>query len=410
MSAWRPGAREDEASFAARRDLGNEAKLREDVRALWTWRPLDELSQDLRFAFRTMFKHRAVAMFAIAVARARHRRQHRDLQLHGRDPAAVAAGGDPELAGRDDVAQPSRSPTAEACDQRPSSCCTRLTGALTLFGTRLRPDLSVPAFERLAGGLSAGVLSSIFVWFPAGRLTVHGRRRSRADASASTSRVIFFGGIAVSPAAGRLLHPDDDRAGAPPVAVISDGYAERRFGSLASAIGRQILINNLPFTVVGVTPTEFDGIDPGVAPQVYLPMQAMIAPRHGRRRRCLRIRTTTGPASWGACATVRHSHRPKRRSRRRSRSGWHRPQATTVSAPIFRYCRSTTARGGLDTLRRKVCEAALSAAGHGRSDPCDRVREHRQPAARAGDGPPARDRGEAQHRRRTLPADPPVAD
>ena len=32
------GAREDEASFAARRDLGNEAKLREDVRALWTWR------------------------------------------------------------------------------------------------------------------------------------------------------------------------------------------------------------------------------------------------------------------------------------------------------------------------------------------------------------------------------------
>src|SRR5688500_16950810 len=59
------GLPESEAAWAARRDLGNEAKLREDVRSLWTWRPLDELSQDLRFALRTMFKTRAVAVFAI---------------------------------------------------------------------------------------------------------------------------------------------------------------------------------------------------------------------------------------------------------------------------------------------------------------------------------------------------------
>ena len=39
--------------------------MREDARALWTWRPLDELTKDLRFAFRTLFKHRAVAVFAV---------------------------------------------------------------------------------------------------------------------------------------------------------------------------------------------------------------------------------------------------------------------------------------------------------------------------------------------------------
>ena len=61
----RDGLPEDEARWAAHRDLGNEARLREDVRTLWTWRPLDELSQDLRFAFRTLFKTRAVAVFAI---------------------------------------------------------------------------------------------------------------------------------------------------------------------------------------------------------------------------------------------------------------------------------------------------------------------------------------------------------
>ena len=54
----------------------------------------------------------------------------------------------------------------------------------------------------------------------------------------------FFRGLAVSPAAGRLLAADDDRAGAPPVAVISMGYSERRFGGAANAVGQSILINN----------------------------------------------------------------------------------------------------------------------------------------------------------------------
>lgn len=39
--------------------------MRANARAVWTWRPLDELSQDIRFAWRTLFKHRAVAGFAI---------------------------------------------------------------------------------------------------------------------------------------------------------------------------------------------------------------------------------------------------------------------------------------------------------------------------------------------------------
>src|SRR4029453_6425748 len=59
------GLAEEEAVWAARRDIGNEARLKEDGRSIWTWRPLDELSQDLKFALRTLFKHRAVAVFSI---------------------------------------------------------------------------------------------------------------------------------------------------------------------------------------------------------------------------------------------------------------------------------------------------------------------------------------------------------
>ena len=83
----------------------------------------------------------------------------------------------------------------------------------------------------------------------------------------------FFRGLAVVPAAGRLIHGDDDRAGAAPVAVLSAGYSQRRFGDAGRAVGQAILVNGVTFTVVGVAPPEFFGVDPASAPQIYLPMR-----------------------------------------------------------------------------------------------------------------------------------------
>jgi len=82
----------------------------------------------------------------------------------------------------------------------------------------------------------------------------------------------YFHGLEVAPAAGRLIFPDDDRTGATPVAVVSYAFSEKHLGGAAQATGRSILINNLPFTVVGVTPPEFFGVDPSNAPDIYLPM------------------------------------------------------------------------------------------------------------------------------------------
>src|SRR5437588_726726 len=76
----------------------------------------------------------------------------------------------------------------------------------------------------------------------------------------------------VPPAVGRLIIPDDDRAGAPAVAIVSYGFSQRRLGGAVNAAGQSILVDNLPFTVVGVTPPEFFGVDPAAAPDVYLPM------------------------------------------------------------------------------------------------------------------------------------------
>jgi macrolide transport system ATP-binding/permease protein len=86
----------------------------------------------------------------------------------------------------------------------------------------------------------------------------------------------YFRGLAVLPAAGRLIVPDDDRTGAAAVAVVSHGFSEKHFGGAGNALRQSILINNLPFTVVGVTPPEFFGVDPAAVPDVYLPMHTNI--------------------------------------------------------------------------------------------------------------------------------------
>src|SRR5204863_5733302 len=84
----------------------------------------------------------------------------------------------------------------------------------------------------------------------------------------------YFRGLALAPAAGRLIIGDDDRAGAQPVVVLSYGFAQRRFGDAASAAGRPVLIDNTPFMAIGVAPPGFFGVDPAKTPDVYLPLHA----------------------------------------------------------------------------------------------------------------------------------------
>jgi hypothetical protein len=72
----------------------------------------------------------------------------------------------------------------------------------------------------------------------------------------------YFRALGVVSAAGRLIVPQDDRAGAPPVAVVSYAFSEKHFGGPEQAAGQSVQINNLPFTIVGVAPPEFFGVDP----------------------------------------------------------------------------------------------------------------------------------------------------
>src|SRR5688572_18269539 len=82
----------------------------------------------------------------------------------------------------------------------------------------------------------------------------------------------FFDVLGVRPWAGRFFNQEDDRIpGANPVAVLSYGFWERRFGKDPSIIGKTILVNEHPLTVLGVTPPSFYGIDLSNSPDIRVP-------------------------------------------------------------------------------------------------------------------------------------------
>src|SRR6185503_14326742 len=75
----------------------------------------------------------------------------------------------------------------------------------------------------------------------------------------------FFDVLGVAPARGRAIQPADDRPGAPHVAVISHGLWQRRFGGDEGIVGRDLLLGDDKYTVIGVMPRDFQFLQSYVA-------------------------------------------------------------------------------------------------------------------------------------------------
>ncbi len=91
----------------------------------------------------------------------------------------------------------------------------------------------------------------------------------------------YYRVLGVMPFAGRMLTDDDDNL-APPAAVISYGFWQRRFGGRADAVGSTFSLDGMldgrRFTIVGITPKDFQGLTPGRHDDVTMPI-TMIGPR-----------------------------------------------------------------------------------------------------------------------------------
>ncbi len=127
------------------------------------------------------------------------------------------------------------------------------------------------AFEQARAG--DHVLSGICGFADAGRLNlVVGGQPGLAVADLVSGD--YFSTLGVQPILGRPLTPEDDRTEAPRAAVISYGYWMRRFGGDATAVSKAVTVNSVPFTIVGVSPQEFFGVQPGRSVDLWLPLHA----------------------------------------------------------------------------------------------------------------------------------------
>jgi predicted permease len=83
----------------------------------------------------------------------------------------------------------------------------------------------------------------------------------------------FFPVLGIGAAAGRVFTASDDLIqGGHPLAVLSYGYWRSRFGGDRSIVGKPIVVNGRALTIVGVSAAGFDGVEPGRAPQIRIPV------------------------------------------------------------------------------------------------------------------------------------------
>ena len=118
-----------------------------------------------------------------------------------------------------------------------------------------RTSFAYQSYQRLRA--QQGPMSDIFAFGNVGlNVTADG------EADVANGQVVtgnYFAALGVPPAVGRLLTDEDDKPGAAPVAVLSHRYWQKRFGGDAAVVGKQINLNNVPFSVVGVSAKGFDG-------------------------------------------------------------------------------------------------------------------------------------------------------
>lgn len=99
------------------------------------------------------------------------------------------------------------------------------------------------------------------------------------------------------PRLGRVFETADDRPGAPPVAVLTAGVWQSRYGGNPDIVGRIVSINGTPTTIVGVTRGGFRF--PGIA-DVWLPLSAMAGVT--TERRTARVLSVAGRLHEGAAS------------------------------------------------------------------------------------------------------------
>ena len=223
-----------------------------DRRKRWDWTPLEQFWQDTRFAVRTL--RRTPVFTAVAVI-----------------SLALGIGANTAIFSVINVLMlrllPVRNPEqlVELLQKYPGE--PRGNGFWTLQSYQYYRD-----HNHVFGGLTGFGISKFFV------------RSAAIEPETIDGQYVvgnFFPLLGVESALGRLIGPEDDRIGAgdPAVAVLDWDYWNSRFNLDTSILGRKVYLEDVPVTIVGVTPREFSGLALWSRPSVWVPaaMEPMIS-------------------------------------------------------------------------------------------------------------------------------------
>ena len=241
------GMTPEEARFAALRAFGNPTQVRERARENDLVTSAEGLLQDIRYSLRTL---RRSLTFTLVVV----------LSL------ALGIGANTAIFSLIDAALLKMLPVRNPEQLVELKSLSPAIGLYELF--------SYAAFREFRGAnpVLSGVLAFRELYDMDFEVDGHGGLANGQLVSGE-----YFSLLGVHAILGRTILPADEKApGQSPVAVIGYDYWRQRFALDPDVVGKKIVLNNSPFTIIGVTPPEFFGLEPGARIDVSVPL-SMVA-------------------------------------------------------------------------------------------------------------------------------------
>jgi predicted permease len=241
----RSGLPEPEARRQAALELGGVTQVQEEVRDIWLTQWLRDFAYDLRFSARSFLRIPAFTTTAVL-----------SLALGIGATTAIYSLVDQVVLHALPVHEPER---LVLVDWKGDPLCCGM-GTYNLMSYPICRDLQQQ--DRFFESVLCRAATTV-------TLSTGGESRPAAAEIVSGG---YFPVLGVSAALGRVLGSDDDGTpGTNPVVVLSYDFWKTQFASDPDVIGRKVLVNQNPMTVIGVSSPSFRGIDVGEVPSLWIP-------------------------------------------------------------------------------------------------------------------------------------------
>ena len=220
------GEHPEQARNAARREIGNVSLIKDVTREMWGWASLERLLQDLRYGLRMLVKSPGFAAVAILTL-------------------SLAIGANTALFSVVNAVllNPLPYPHPEQLVALHESKPNFATGSIS-YPNFLDWQKNNSTFSSMA--VARGYTFNL---------------TGRGEAQQLRARFItsdLFSMLGVKPVMGRDFASGEDKIGAAPIAMISEGLWKREFASSPDAIGKSLSLDGRDYTLVGVIPASFD--------------------------------------------------------------------------------------------------------------------------------------------------------